>query len=44
VHILPVEGDAQCLDVDFPSAADADYAMRRLNEMLTQVRGAPAKK
>lgn len=39
VHLLPRQGDAQTLDVDFSSDADARYAMDRLNEMLAHLRG-----
>jgi serine/threonine protein kinase len=39
VHFLPVNGETQRLDIDFSTAADARYAMHRLNEMLAQVRG-----
>ena len=37
VHFMPVNGDTQRLDIDFSTAADARYAMHRLNEMLAQV-------
>jgi len=39
VHFMPVNGETQRLDIDFSTAADARYAMHRLNEMLAQVRG-----